>query len=202
MKYIINYEVEHYNKGSIFKCRELDQINFYFPLRNIHVNYGNYCQDKDKDTFVNNALSLLGNEPDSDGVYHTYYLVLENIVIFEVSNHFTLNNNSSQDDFEELENDYLHLLFDDIKDWKQLVDFDRLGIANFSVNCLIEEHWTQGYDDWDCYTDYVGVLKDNIDSKTLVTDKSLKRIKDFEEAEKHQYDDISDYMELLGTKFT
>jgi len=201
MKYVINYAVEHYQKGSIFKCEELNNINFYFPLRNTHVNYG-YYGNRSNDILVNNTLSLLGEEKDSNGVYHSYYLVLENIVIFTTMGHFTLNNNSNQDDFEDLENDYLNLLFDDIKDMDEMVNFNHLGIALFSVNCLIEEHWTQGYDDWDCYTDYVGVLKDNIDSRSLVIDKSLQRLKDFEEAEKHRYDDMSDLMELSSIKFT
>jgi hypothetical protein len=203
VRQLVNYQIKYYQKGSIFSWGELGHnIDFYLPLRKTLVCYGDYSS-KHKEFLVDNSLEFLG-----DGVSqrnddeNKYYLVLEDIVTFNINNYMNLDNNADPCDLDELETSYLSELFEDVSDWYHLTNFDNLGISSFNVNCIIEEHWSQSFGDFDCYTKYIGVINTDINSEELVIDKSKKRLKEIEEVQNHQYDGIEDYMALYSSYMT
>ena len=190
VKYLLNYGVDCYKEGSILDIDQLKGVHFYLPLRGIHVEYDTYGS-KETTYLIDNALRLLGSDDNKD-----YYLVEEYIIIVTLLSSTCLNNNRSDDYDDYSQVNYIHLLFDDIKNSDYLSEFNRYGICSFSVNCIIEEHWTYCMDDWDYNIEYIGMVRDDIDVSNLVTDHSKKRLDETRESMNFQYDDIGDFMEL------
>tara|TARA_R110000772_G_scaffold2410_4_gene8540 strand:- start:30520 stop:31119 length:600 start_codon:yes stop_codon:yes gene_type:complete len=195
-RYIINYKVEYHKIGSILIVENnLSDINFYLPLRGKSINTGNYYSKEEHSYLIENALSFLGKSEKFDNYNdefdELYYLVLEDIIIFTTEKVMGLGNYDF--DVNEIENDYIGILFDDIKD--EINNFDNLGISSNNINCLIEEHWSQSMDDWDCYTEYLGTINLKFNTDDIISKKSQERRKNSKDNDNNEYSDISEWLE-------
>jgi hypothetical protein len=108
------------------------------------------------------------------------YLVLKPVVSFSILNSFSITN-SDYDDSEmglsEMIN--LNLLWNDIKD--NFGNFDRLGQSELVTTIIIKEHWSQCWEgDWDCNHEYIGVIDNKFDEKSILDKKSLDNLKNRE----------------------
>jgi hypothetical protein len=105
------------------------------------------------------------------------YLVLKPVVSFFILNSFSITN-SDYDDSEmglsEMIN--INLLWNDIKD--NFGNFDRLGQSELVTTIIIKEHWSQCWEgDWDCNHEYIGVIDNKFDEKSILDKKSLDSLK-------------------------
>lgn len=206
VKYLINYQIEYYKKGSIIKLNDgLKYINFYLPILNKSIIYDSY-NDKKYNYLIDNSLqylggassSIYGDESGDESGEIPCFLVLGDIVIFSLNSHFNMGNNSSPMDIDEIECNYIPTLFEEIKfNSRYLNEFDKLGVCSFNVNCIIEEHWSQSMDDWDCYTEYVGMIRDDIDPMLLITDRRREEIK-LENEDRYNDSDMDDFLRLYS----
>ena len=170
INFISKFKVQYYQKGSIYKADERDRVVYYLPLREEVIDYEDYTHRPKRYLLENTLVPLVSNSDK-------YSLVKEPIVVFTLLESFCINNNESEDEFTENSMDYIKTLFNDIKEMECLLEFNNLGVSEIIINCIIQEVWTQGMEDWNCYLRYVGVIEDrNMDVESIVTKKSKERL--------------------------
>ena len=61
-----------------------------------------------------------------------------------------------------------YLIWKDIE--TNLSNFNKKGISSDIFLVIIDEHWHQSWEgEWDCNTEYIGVINNNFDTKLILT---------------------------------
>ena len=182
--FICKYNVRYHKKGSVFRLIGDD-------LTSNH--YQSYFDPVSEESFLNGTFSrydyglgkyfkYLGGDRnlDYEDKDNHFYLVKRDIIIFKFIDHYSLNNdyqygNEGDDEDFEIDGYPLYNIFRDIKHMNILYNFGSMGYSEMYIKCIISQNWTSCYmGDWDCYTEYIGILNDKIDITQLITDESLK----------------------------
>lgn len=128
----------------------IDNNNYYYlPNENIRFEQINWKKNDIK--VFNETFEKLDNE---------YFLVLKPVVIFNILNILTINNNTDYDEFS-LNEISLKKLYDDFKKIPKFNNFNNCGIAVTTFSILIKENWSYCYDDWDCWIEYIGIIQED-----------------------------------------
>lgn len=191
---LVKFSVEYYDKFSVIELDEERENFLYFPHYNRVVNVDKYS---DNDSLINTLEYLNGSNPiGEDGEKESLYcLVTEPFIRFTIVNNLSIDRNyDDDDDDDDFDTSHIFGIYEDIKDNDQLYNFDNYKKSKFYINVLLETHWIQGYDDWDCNTYYIGILG-NISISDLVKPSQERIIKLEEDEKKHHeqlYNEISE----------
>jgi len=172
IKLILKLQIRYYDEQSLFTDSDIDL--YYLPgEKKVFKDNSFYEEEKKriKETFL---------ELDEGN-----YLVLKPVVSFKVIDSLSLNSDSYDEyDYDDLP---AHLIFNDIVD--DLGNFDNYGEKSLIFSIIMEEHWHQCWEgDWDCNSEYIGVINNDFKSENVITNKSKEKKKKRElEFKKWQY---------------
>jgi hypothetical protein len=150
---IVKIKVCHYDKESIMFLYE-GFTSFYRPDSDRTFSENSWSQ-QEKELFSNTFTEL-----DKD-----VYLVNEKVVCFKILNNISVSNNS-EDDMSDYSLPY-YLIWKDIKN--NLSNFNKKGVSSDVFLAIIDEHWHQSWEgEWDCNIEYIGILDNNLDTKSIL----------------------------------
>jgi hypothetical protein len=151
---ILKISVEYYDTESIMILDD-NSNTFYLPDSNktfLKRSWSEDCKKLFSNTFT---------ELDED-----IYLVNKKVVCFKILNNISVSN-SSEDEMSDYDLPY-YLIWKDIE--TNLSNFNKKGISSDIFLVIIDEHWHQSWEgEWDCNTEYIGVINNNFDTKLILT---------------------------------
>ena len=152
---ILKISVEYYDTESIMILDD-NSNTFYLPDSNktfLKRSWSEDCKKLFSNTFA---------ELDED-----IYLVNTKVVCFRILNNISVSNNSEDDEMSDYDLPY-YLIWKDIE--TNLSNFNKKGVSSDIFLVIIDEHWYQSWEgEWDCNTEYIGIIDNNFDTKLILT---------------------------------